>query len=194
MLATALRPGYNLRRRSSSGREKMAKLLSNPEYAVRGRLVAVDNSGLLGPFFTLRIPPNTFDVQRPGSYIDLHLLDTARKTLQKRIHVDDELTVIVHSATAAVDRGTRNELTFQINPRSRSQRISHARRCFESLSPINGKVMDNDGHHVIAINAGVPVVVSLLQHKPSQTRQIKLNSWITFWPTPPTHGIILGKV
>ncbi len=172
----------------------MAKLVSNPEYAVRGRLVAIDNSGLLGPLFTLRIPPNTYDVQRPGSYIDLHLLDTARKTLQKRIHLDDELDVVIHAATPAVDKGTRNELTFSISPKSRSQRISHTRRCFDSLSPVNGKVIDNDGHHVIAVDAGVPVVVSLLQHKPSQTQKIKINSWITFWPSPPTHGIILGKI
>ncbi len=172
----------------------MAKLLNNPDYAVRGRLVAIDNSQLLGPFFTLRIPPNTYDVQRPGSYIDLHLLDTSRKTLQKRIHIDDELDVIIHCATPAVDRGTRNELTFQILPKSRSPRISHARRRFDSLSPINGKVIDNDGRHVIAVDAGAPVIVSLLQHKPSQTKDIRVNSWIMFWPAPPTHGIILGKV
>ena len=172
----------------------MAKLLSDPANAVRGKLVAIDNSGLLGPLFTLRIPPTTFDIQRPGSYIDLTLLDTARKTLQKRIHVEDELEVIVHAATVGIERGTRNELTFKIVPKNRTQRVSHTRRWFDSLSPINGKVIDNDGHHVIAIDAGVPMVVSLLQHKPSQTQKIKLNSWITFWPTPPTHGIILGRV
>ena len=172
----------------------MAKLLSDPKYAVRGRLMAIDNSGLLGPFFTLRVPPNTFDVQRPASYIDFRLLDTARKTLQKRINVDDELAVIIHTATPAVQAGTRNELTFQTNPKSKSQRISHALRRFESLTPINGKVTENDGHHVIVVDAGVLVVASLLEHKPSQTRQIKLNSWVTFWPTPPTHGIILGKI
>ena len=172
----------------------MAKLLSDPKYAVRGRLVAVDNSGLLGPFFTLRVPPNTFDVQRPASYIDFLLLDTARKTLQKRIGVDDELEVIIHAATTAPQAGTRNELTFQVNPKSKSQRISHTLRRFESLSPINGKVIENDGHHTVALNTGVPVVVSLLDHKPSQTQRIKLNSWVTFWPAPPTHGIILGKV
>ena len=66
----------------------MPKLLNNPEYGVRGRLVAIDNSGLMGPFFTLRIPPNTFDLQRPGSYIDIHLLDSAGKTTQKRIHIE----------------------------------------------------------------------------------------------------------
>ncbi len=172
----------------------MARLLNNPEYGVRGRMVAIDNSGLLGPFFTLRIPPNTFDLQRPGSYIDLRLLDSARKTMQKRIHIDDELNVIIHTATAAVEKGTRGELTFQIVPKSKSQRISHTTRRFESLMPVNGKVIDNDGHHVIVVDAGVPVVVSLLEHKPSQTKKVKINSWITFWPVPPTHGIILGKI
>ena len=172
----------------------MAKLLNNPEYGVRGRLVAIDNSGLLGPFFTLRIPPNTFDLQRPASYIDFSLLDTTRKIMQKRIHIDDELHVIIHAATAGVEKGTRNELTFQIAPKGKSQRISHALRRFESLTPVNGKVIDNDGHHVIVVDVGVPVVVSLLEHKPSQTKKIKINSWITFWPTPPTHGIILGKI
>lgn len=172
----------------------MAKLLSDPKYAVRGRLMAVDNSGLLGPFIILRVPPNTFDVQRPASYLDFRLLDTSRKTLQRRISVDDELEVIIHTATAAVQPGTRNELTFQVAPKSKSQRISHAQRRFDSVTPVNGKVLENDGHHVIAIDAGVPVVVSLLEHKPSQTKQIRINSWVTFWPTPPTHGIILGKV
>ncbi len=172
----------------------MAKLLNDPKNGVRGRLVAIDNSGLLGPFFTLRIPPNTYDLQRPGSYIDFILLDTARKTMQKRIHIDDELSVIIHTATAAVEGGTRNELTFQITPKSKSQRISHTVRKFESLSPVNGKVIENDGHHVIVVDAGAPVVVSLLEHKPSQTKKVKINSWITFWPSPPTHGIILGKV
>jgi len=137
---------------------------------------------------------DSFDLQRPGSYVDFTLLDTNRKTLQRRIHLDDELDVIVHAATAAVSPGTRNELTFQTAPRSRCQRISHCRRAFESLSPVNGKVIDNDEHHVIVVDAGAPVVVSLLQHKPSQTKQVKLNSWVTFWPAPPTHGIILGKI
>ncbi len=172
----------------------MAKLLSDPKYAVRGRLVAIDNSGLLGPFITLRVPPNTFDVQRPGSYLDFLLLDSSRKTLQKRISVDDELEIIIHVATTAVQPGTRNEWSFQVSPKSQSQRISHARRRFDSLTPINGKVIDNDEHHVIAVDAGVPVVVSLLEHKPSQTKQIRINSWVTFWPSPPTHGIVLGKL
>jgi len=172
----------------------MPKLLSDPAYAVRGRLVAVDNSGLLGPFFVLRVPPQTCDLQRPASYIDFRLLDTARKTLQKRITVDDELDVIIHAATPAVESGTRNELTFQIVPKGRCQRISHTVRRFDSLTPINGKVIDNDGHHTIVVDAGVPVVVSLLEHKPSQTRKLKVNSWLAFWPTPPTHGIVLGKV
>ncbi len=172
----------------------MPKLLSDDRYAVRGKLVGVDNSDLVGPMFTLRIPPRTCDLQRPASYIDLILLDTHRKTLQKRINIDDELQVIIHAATAAVSKGTRNELTFQTTPRNQSQRISHCRRVFASVSPVNGKVVDNDGHHTIAVDVGVPVVVSLLEHKPSQTKQVKLNSWITFWPVPPTHGIVLGKV
>jgi len=172
----------------------MAKLLSDPNYAVRGRLVAVDNSGLLGPFFVLRVPPHTFDLQRPGSYMDFRLLDTGRKTLQKRIHLDDELDVIIHAATAALEAGTRNEATFLVVPKSRSQRITHAQRRFESLTPINGKVIDNDEHHVIVVDAGVPVVVSLLEHKPSQTKKVRAGAWVTFWPVPPTHGIILGKV
>ena len=172
----------------------MAKLLNDETYAVRGRLVAIDNSGLIGPMFTLRVPPNTFDMQRPGSYIDMVLLDIKRKTLQKRIGVEDELQVIIHAATAAADAGTRNELTFQLIPRSKCQRISHCRRIFVACSPINGKVVANDGHHTVAVDAGVPIVVSLLEHKPSQTRKIKINSWVTFWPAPPTHGIILGKV
>lgn len=172
----------------------MAKLLSDPKYAVRGRLVAIDNSGMIGPFFVLRVPPTTFDLQRPGTYIDFRLLDTARKTLQKRIGVDDELKVIVHAATAHLESGTRNELTFLTVPKSKSQRVSHARRRFESLTPINGKVVENDGHHTVVVDAGVPVVLSLLEHKPSQTRKVKINSWVTFWPAPPTHGIILGKV
>jgi len=171
----------------------MAKLLSDETHAVRGRLVAVDNSGLVGPLFTLRLPPNTFDVQRPGSYIDFLLLDTHRKTLQKRIHLDDELLVIIHAATAAVEEGTRDEMTFHLTPRGKCQRISHCRRAFEGVSPINGKVAENDGHHTLVVDAGAPVVVSLLEHKPSQTRRVKLNAWVTFWPVPPTHGIVLGK-
>jgi len=171
----------------------MAKLLTDKKYAVKGRLVGVDNTGLVGPMFTLRVPPNTFDVQRPGSYMDFLLLDTHRKTLQKRIDVNDELLVIIHAATPAASKGTRNEKTFFMALRSRCQKISHCRREFVGASPVNGKVVDNDGHHVIAVDAGVNIVVSLLEHKPSQTKQIKVNSWVTFWPTPPTHGIILGK-
>ena len=172
----------------------MAKLLSDETYAVCGRLVAVDNSGLVSPLFTLRLPPNTFDVQRPGSYIDFLLLDTHRKTLQKRIHIDDELQVIIHAATASVEKGTQGEMTFQTAPRSKCQRVSHCRRVFEGVSPINGKVAENDGRHTIVVDTGAPVVVTLLEHKPSQTKQVKLNAWVTFWPVPPTHGIILGKV
>jgi hypothetical protein len=172
----------------------MAKLLSDKKYAVRGKLVAIDNSGLLGPMFTLRVPPTSSDVRRPGSYVDFVLLDVNRKTLQKRIGIDDDLQVILHAATSAISKGTRNELTFQIDPRSKCRRISHCRRLFDATSPINGKVIDNDTRHTIVVDSGVPVVVSLLQHKPAQTKQIKLNSWITFWPAPPTHGVILGKV
>ena len=172
----------------------MAKLLTDDKYAVRGRLVAVDNSGLIGPLFTIRVPPNTADVQRPGSYMDFVLLDTNRKTLQKRIRIDDELDVIIHAATAGASAGTVGELTFENRPRSKCQRITHCRRVFENASPINGKVIENDGRHTIVVDAGVPVVVSLLDHKPVQTKKIRMNSWLTFWPSPPTHGIILGKV
>ena len=66
----------------------MAKLLSDSEFAVRGRLVAVDNSDFVGPMITLRLPPNTADMRRPASYIDFVLLDTNRKTLQKRIGIE----------------------------------------------------------------------------------------------------------
>ena len=172
----------------------MAKLLSDETYAVRGKLVAVDNSGIVGPFITLRLPPSTADVQRPGSYIDFVLLDTHRKALQKRIHVDDELQVIIHAATAAAESGTRGEMTFDIAPRSKCQRVSHCQRVFDGVTPINGKVIENDAHHMLVVDAGAPIVVSLLQHKPSQPRQVKINAWDTFWPVPPTHGIILGKV
>ena len=172
----------------------MPKLLSDDKYAVRGRLVTIDNSGMVGPLFTFRVPPSTADLQRPASYIDFQLLDTHRKTLQRRIGVDDELKVIIHAATAVVSKGTRNELTFRTSLRSQSQRVSHCRRVFTSVAPVNGKVIDNDGHHTIVVDCGVPVVLSLLEHKPSQTKQVKLNSWVTFWPAPPTHGIILGKL
>ena len=172
----------------------MASFLTDEKYAVRGRLVAVDNSGFVGPMITLRVPPSTFDLQRPGSYIDFLLLDTNRKTLQKRIQVDDELQLIVHAATSAIAPGTRNELTFQVAPRAGCQRVSHCRRVFGSVSPLNGKVVDNDGTRSLVVDCGVPVVVSLLEHKPTQTRQIKVNAWVTFWPTPPTHGIVLGKI
>ena len=171
----------------------MAKLLSDETFAVRGRLVAIDNSHLVGPLFTLRVPPTTFDVRRPGSYVDFVLLDTHRKTLQKRIHIDDQLSVIVHAATAAVEPGTQNEMTFHVEPAARCRQISHCRRAFEGVSPINGSVVENDAHHTIVVNTGVPIVLTLLNHKPTQTREVKINAWITFWPVPPTHGIILGK-
>jgi len=172
----------------------MAKLLSDDRYAVRGRLVAIDNSQFVGPLFVLRVPPSTADLQRPGSYIDFRLLDTNRKTLQKRINVEDELQVIIHAAAATIEPGTQNEQTFATVSRSRCQRVSHCRRIFEGLAPINGKVVDNDEHHTLVVDAGVPVVVSLLGHKPTRTRQIRTGTWATFWPTPPTHGIILGKI
>lgn len=172
----------------------MAKFLSDHTYAVRGRLVAVDASGFIGPFFTLRTPPNTADLNRPGSYVDFRLLDSGGKTTQKRINLLDELEVIIHAATANLAAGTRNEMTFELLPKSQAQRVSHARRIDEGVSPINGKVVDNDGHHMIVVDAGVPIVVALLNHKPSQTALVKINSWVTFWPTPPTHGIVLGKV
>jgi len=172
----------------------MAKFLSDQAYAVRGRLVAIDNSGLVGPFIVLRVPPTTFDVQRPASYMDFRLLDPARKTLQKRINVDDELEVIVHAYTGSLGKGTRNELTFQVQPKSHCQRISHTVRLFDSLTPVNGKVIENDGRKMIVVDAGVPVVVSLLDYKPAKTKELKVNSWVTFWPSPPSHGVVLGKV
>lgn len=171
----------------------MAGLLTDVRFAVLGRLVAIDDSGLVGPMFSLRIPPTTFDVQRPGSYMDFILLDVKRKTLQKRINIDDELKVILHSAAASITKGTRNELTFAVWPRGKCQRISHCRRSFDGCCPVNGKVVENDGRHTIVVDAGVPIVVSLAEHKPAETKQIKINSWVTFWPSPPTHGIILGK-
>ena len=172
----------------------MGTLLEDERFAVRGRLVAIDNSGLVGPMFVLRVPPTTFDLHRPGSYIDLHLLDARRKTLQKRIHLDDELDVIVHAATAGLDAGTRNELTFDIAPRSQCQRVSHCARLFTGARPINGKVAANDGRKLVAVDAGLPVVVLLLGHTPTKTKSIEVGSWVMFWPAPPTHGIILGKV
>ena len=172
----------------------MAKFLSDSKHAVRGRLVAIDDTGMVGPMFTLRVPPSTADVQRPGSYIDLILLDTNRKTLQKRIGVGDEMDVILHAAASAVSPGTRNEVTFETFPRGQCQRISYCRRVFTSVSPVNGKVVDNDEHHMIVVDAGLLIVVSLLEHKPTQTKEVKVNAWVTFWPTPPTHGVILGKV
>lgn len=172
----------------------MSKFLSDKAFSVRGRLVGVDNSGLIGPLFTLRLPPSTADVQRPGSYIDLVLLDPGRKTLMKRIGVDDELEVILHAATNHLEPGTRNEQTFEVLPRNQCQRVSYTHRQFTGLTPINGKVIANDERSQIVVDAGCPIVVSLLDTKPTVTREVKLNSWVTFWPVPPTHGIILGKV
>lgn len=171
----------------------MGKLLTDPSYAVRGRLVAVDNSGPVGPMFLLRMPPHTGDIQRPASCVDFLLLDPSRKTLQKRIHIEDELDVILHAATAEAESGTRGEPTFRLRPASKSQQVPHCRRVFDAMCPINGKVVENDEHHTIVVDAGVPVVTRLLAHRPTETRKVKLNSWVTFWPSPPTHGIILGK-
>lgn len=66
----------------------------------------------------------------------------------------------------------------------------------DSKYAVKGRLVavDNAGRHPIVIDAGIPLIVKLLQHKPIQTREIKLNSWVTLWPVPPTHGIILGKV
>ena len=172
----------------------MAKLLSDATYAVRGRLVAIDNSVIVGPMFRLRLPPVTFDLQRPGSYIDLDLLDTHRKTLNRKFHVDDEVSVIIHAACSGVGPGTRNQMTFITLPRNQSQVVTHSRRIFTGMTPVNGKVIHNDERRQIVVDAGFPIVVSLLDHKPTQTREVKVNAWVTFWPAPPTHGIILGKV
>ena len=174
-------------------RLKRARLLSEKTYAVTGKLVAIDATGLVGPFFTVRMPAKGFDLHRPGTYIDLTLLDPGQVVFKKKIHINDELRVIINPSTAFLERGTRNEMTFQIDPRGKCRRISHCRRVFETHDPVNGKVTESDGKHVIAMDVGLPVVVSLLQHTPSQTKQIKLNSWLTFWPAPPVHGLILGK-
>ncbi len=171
----------------------MAKLLSDEKYAVKGRLVAVDNGGMIGPMFTLRVPPNSFDVQRPGSYIDFVLLDTHRKTLKKRFHIEDELQVIIHASAAGLEKGTQDQKTFFLRPPSRTQRISHCRREYSGAAPVNGKVIDNDGRNTIVVDAGVSMALTLLDYKPAETKKVKINSWVMFWPTPPTHGIILGK-
>jgi len=171
----------------------VARLLSDRKFAVTGRLLGVDNTGLVGPMFTLRIPATSCDIRRPGSYLDFVLLDANRKTLTRQISIDDKLVVVLHFATANISKGTRNEMAFHIEPRNKCRRISYCKRVFEAYDPVNGKVIENDGNHIIAVDAGVPVVVSLLQHKPAQTKQIKLNSWVTFWPAPPVHGLILGK-
>jgi len=168
-------------------------MLSNRKLAVKGKLVAVDNASLVGPMFTLRIPASSCDIRKPASYLDLVLLDANRKTLTRQISIDDKLLVVLHFATSNISKGTRNEMTFHIDPPSKCRRISYCRRVFEAFDPVNGKVIDNDGKHIIAVDAGVPVVVSLLNHTPAQTKQIKLNSWVTFWPAPPIHGLILAK-
>ena len=170
----------------------MAKMLSDKRYAVTGKLVAIDATGLVGPFFTIRVPAKGYDLHRPGSYIDLKLLDPGQVLFKKtKIRINDELRAIVNPSTAYLEKGTRNEMTFEVFPRSKAQRISHAIRRDDATAPINGKVIDNDERRHIVIDAGLPLVVGMLDAKPSQVKLVKVNSWVTFWPAPPTHGIIL---
>jgi len=169
----------------------MGKMLSDKTYAVTGQLVAIDATGLVGPFFTIRVPPKGYDLHRPGSYIDLRLLDPGQVVFKKKIRIHDELRVIIHPCTAVLERGTRNEMTFELFPRSKAQRVSHAVRRDDATAPINGKVIDNDGRRHVVVDAGLPLVVGMLDAKPSQVKLVKVNSWVTFWPAPPTHGVIL---
>ncbi len=169
----------------------MAKMLSDKRYAVTGKLVGIDATGLVGPFFTIRVPAKGYDLSRPGTYIDLSLLDPGQVVFKKKIHINDELKVVINPSTAVLEQGTRNEMTFQVVPRSKAQRISHAIRRDDATAPINGKVIDNDERRHIVIDAGLPLVVGMLDTKPSQVKLVKVNSWVTFWPAPPTHGIIL---
>jgi len=169
----------------------MAKMLLDKRYAVAGKLVGIDASGLVGPFFTLRVPAKGYDLHRPATYIDLRLLDPGQVVFKNKIHINDELKVILNPATAHIEPGTRNELTFEILPRSQSQRVSHAVRRDEASSPINGKVIDNDERRHIVVDAGLPLVVGMLDATPAQVKLVKINSWVSFWPAPPTHGIIL---
>lgn len=168
----------------------MAKMLSDPKYAVTGKLVAIDATGLVGPFFTIRVPAKGYDLHRPATYIDLTLLDPGQAVFKNKIHINDELKVIINPSTAILEKGTRNELTFEIVPKSNAQRISHAIRRDNATAPINGKVIDNDERKHIVVDAGLPLVVGMLDTKPSQVKLVKINSWVTFWPAPPTHGII----
>ncbi|MBN1344562.1 MAG: hypothetical protein JXQ73_17865 [Phycisphaerae bacterium] len=169
----------------------MAKLLTDKRYAVTGKLVAIDATGLVGPFFTIRVPAKGYDLHRPATYIDLKLLDPGQVVFKSKIHINDDLRVIINPSAAVLEKGTRNQLTYEVLPRSNSQRISHAVRKDDATAPINGKVIDNDERKHIVIDAGLPLVVGLLDAKPSQVKLVKINSWVTFWPAPPTHGIIL---
>ncbi len=169
----------------------MAKMLTDKQYAVTGQLVAIDATGLIGPFFTVRVPSKGYDLHRPATYLDLRLLDPGQSVFKRKIRLNDEIRVIINPSTAVLEKGTRNELTFQVLPKSKAQRISHTVRRDDATSPINGKVIDNDERKHIVVDAGLPLVVGMLDTKPSQVKLIKVNSWVTFWPAPPTHGIIL---
>ncbi len=171
----------------------MAKYLQDKKLAVTGKLVGIDATGLIGPFFTLRVPARGFDLHRPASYIDIRLLDPGQIVHRSKIHIDDELKVIIHPVTRHLEKGTRNELTFEIVKKSAAQRISHAVRYDDATHPINGKVVDNDGRHFIVVDAGLPLVVGMMDFKPSDVKLINAGSWVTFWPSPPTHGMILGR-
>ncbi len=170
----------------------MAKMLLDKRYAVVGKLVAIDATGLIGPFFTLRVPAKGYDLRRPATYIDLRLLDPGQVVFKNKIHINDDLKVIIHPATAHLESGTRNEQTFEVLPKGQSQWISHAVRLHDAASPINGKVIDTDERKHIVVDAGLPLVVGMLDTPTAQIKQIKINSWVSFWPAPPTQGIIVG--
>jgi hypothetical protein len=169
----------------------MSKMLQDKRYSVAGKLVAIDATGLIGPFFTIRMPPKTYDLNRPASYIDIRLLDPGQVVFKNKIHINDELRVIIHPATAHLEPGTRNELTFEVTPRGKCQRITHAVRRDDATAPINGKVIDTDERRHVVIDAGLPLVVAMLDTAPSQMKLLRINAWVSFWPAPPTHGIIL---
>jgi hypothetical protein len=171
----------------------MAKLLSDSRYAVTGQLVSIDATGLVGPFFTIRVPAKGYDLHRPATYIDLTMLDPGQVVFKKKVHINDEIKVIINPSTALLEGGTRNELTFEIMPRTKAQRVSHAIRRDNASAPINGKVIDTDERRHVVVDAGLPLVVGLLDAKPAQVKLVKINSWVTFWPAPPTHGIILAS-
>jgi len=170
----------------------VAKYLQDKRFAVTGKLVGIDARGLIGPFFTLRVPARGYDLHRPATYIDLRLLDPGQIVYRSKIHINDILRVILNPATRHLEKGTRGELTFEIIKKSSAQRISHAVRYDDATCPINGKVVDSDGRHFIVVDAGLPLVVGLMEFKPSEVKLIKLGAWVTFWPSPPTHGVILG--